>query len=122
MAEMTTNLGLDALWAYTRSLPPLDGELMTPEGKVKDKVKITLATMGAYYCMPATGGFGNSGIPDILCCYKGRFIAIECKTGSNKPTRLQQAHLSEIELQGGIAFVINEDNVKMLRQMIEANI
>ena len=95
---------------------------MTPEGKVKDKVKITLAMMGAYYCMPATGGYGNSGMPDILCCYKGRFIAIECKSGTKKPTRLQQTHLDEIESQGGLSFVVNEENVSMLRQMIEANI
>ena len=83
---------------------------MTPEGKVKDKVKLTLAVMGAYYCMPATGGYGSSGIPDVLCCYKGRFIGIECKTRGNKPTRLQQSNLDEIERQGGMAFVINEDN------------
>ena len=92
---------------------------MTPEGKVKDKVKITLTIMGAYYCMPATGGYGSSGIPDILCCYKGRFIGIECKTRGNKPTRLQQSNLDEIERRGGMAFVVNEDNVSMLRQMIE---
>jgi len=92
---------------------------MTPEGKVKDKAKLTLAMLGAYFCMPATGGYGNSGIPDILCCYRGRFIAIECKSGNKKPTRLQDAHLREITQQGGIALVINEDNVSMLKQMIE---
>ncbi len=92
---------------------------MTPEGKVKDKAKLTLAMLGAYFCMPATGGYGNSGIPDILCCYRGRFIAIECKSGNKKPTRLQDSHLREITQQGGIALVINEDNVSVLRQLIE---
>jgi len=122
MSDANSNLGLDALWAYTRSLPLLEGDHMTPEGKVKEKAKLTLATMGAYYCMPATGGYGNSGIPDILCCYKGRFIAIECKSGNKKPTRLQDAHLREITQQGGTGLVVNEDNVGMLRQMIEADI
>lgn len=92
---------------------------MTPEGKVKQNVKITLARMGAYFCMPATGGYGSSGIPDILCCYKGRFIGIECKTRGNNPTRLQQSQLDEIKRQGGIALVINEDNMDVLRELIE---
>ena len=90
----------------------------TPEGKVKDKVKKVLATMGAYYVMPVTGGFGNSGIPDILCCYKGRFIGIECKANGGKPTRLQLSHLNEIEHNGGLSFIVDEHNVIILRQLI----
>lgn len=90
----------------------------TPEGRVKDKVKEVLATLGAYYVMPQTGGFGNSGIPDILCCLNGRFIGIECKANGGKVTRLQQSHLDEIELRGGIAFVIDEHSVGMLKQLL----
>ena len=39
---------------------------MTPEAKVKEKVKKALKNMGAYYAMPATGGYGSSGVPDFL--------------------------------------------------------
>ena len=46
----------------------------TPERKVKKKVLGELASIGAYYTMPVTSGFGNSGVPDILCCYNGWFI------------------------------------------------
>ncbi|HEX8196380.1 MAG TPA: hypothetical protein VF571_09345 [Pyrinomonadaceae bacterium] len=35
----------------------------------------------------------------------GRFIAIECKVGKNKPTELQEAYLEEIKKRGGIARV-----------------
>ena len=48
----------------------------TPEKKVKKKVTDILKSVGAYYFYPVTGGFGMSGVPDIICCYKGRFIAI----------------------------------------------
>ena len=91
---------------------------MTPEGKVKEKAKLTLATMGAYYCMPATGGYGNSGIPDILCCLNGRFIGIECKANGGKVTRLQQSHLDEIEMRGGVALVVDEHNLIILKQLL----
>ena len=36
------------------------------------------------------GQFGTAGIPDIIVCYKGRFLAFECKVGKNKPTVLQE--------------------------------
>ena len=90
----------------------------TPEVKVKDKVKLVLATLGAYYTSPLTGGFGNSGVPDILCCYNGWFIGIECKANGGKVTRLQQTHLDDIERQGGIALLIDENNVGILKQLI----
>ena len=52
---------------------------MTPEGKVKEKVKKVLKEQGIYYVMPATGGYGSSGAPDILVCHKGKFYGLECK-------------------------------------------
>jgi Holliday junction resolvase len=84
---------------------------MTPEGKVKKKVLQILTEHGAYYTMPVTGGYGRSGVPDIIACYRGKFLAIECKAGSNKPTALQEKALNDIRTAKGFALVINEDNV-----------
>ena len=39
---------------------------MANEKKVKEKVKKILKKLDCYYCMPATGGYGASGVPDIL--------------------------------------------------------
>ncbi len=85
--------------------------MATPEVKVKQKVKAVLKNLGAYYVMPVTGGYGRSGAPDFLVCYKGRFIGIECKAGNNKPTALQEKNLREIEDAGGSSLVIDEENV-----------
>ena len=49
----------------------------TPEKKVKDKVVAILKRFGVYYFFPATHGYGRSGVPDIICCFKGFFLAIE---------------------------------------------
>jgi len=84
---------------------------MTPEAKVKKKVVQQLKLLDAYYFYPVTGGYGRSGVPDIVGCYKGKFFAIECKAGNNKPTPLQTLNLEQIMLTGGIALVINEENV-----------
>jgi hypothetical protein len=84
---------------------------MTPEAKVKKKVTVHLKTLGAYYFYPVTGGYGKSGVPDIIGCYEGKFFGIECKAGKNKPTPLQEKNLSDIKANDGISLVINEDNI-----------
>lgn len=86
----------------------------TPEGKVKDKVVKLLKRHGAYYFFPATGGYGRSGVPDIIACYRGQFIGIECKAGKNTTTALQERELEAIRLAGGLSYVINEDGLGML--------
>ncbi len=84
---------------------------MTPEAKVKKKTTAKLKARDAYYFYPVTGGYGSSGVPDIVACYKGVFLGIECKAGSNKPTDLQQRNLDAISRCGGVAIVINESNI-----------
>lgn len=90
----------------------------TPEGKVKAKVKKILEELDAYQFSPMTGGFGHSGIPDIVACLQGRFIGIECKTRGNKPTALQLDQLEKIESRGGLALVVNEDSLVQLKEVI----
>jgi len=46
------------------------------------------------------------GVPDILGCYRGRFIAVEVKSANNKPSKIQQAQLNAIKQAGGIAEVV----------------
>lgn len=91
----------------------------TPEKKVKDKVKAILTKAEAYHFTPATHGFGMSGVPDIIGCYRGYFFAIECKAGDNKATQLQLKNLSSIEKQGGHALIVNEDNIAHVTRMLE---
>lgn len=90
----------------------------TPEKKVKDKVRKILTESGAYHFMPATHGYGTSGVPDIVGCYKGRMLAIECKAGDNKPTALQMKNLAAISAAGGYTEVINETNIDAVGELL----
>lgn len=92
---------------------------MTPEAKVKKKVRELLEKHGTYYAMPVTGGYGASGVPDFLVCHHGRFIGIETKAGTNKPTALQLSNMKRIELAGGMTLVVNESNVDELKNLLE---
>jgi hypothetical protein len=90
-----------------------------PEVKVKRLVVAQLKALGAYYFYPVMGGYGASGVPDIVGCYKGRFFGIECKAGKNRPTDLQKKNLEQIIGAGGLALVVNEDNVAKVAELLE---
>ena len=89
---------------------------MTPEARVKRVVTQQLKVLGAYFFYPVTGG--SSGVPDIVGCFRGKMFGFECKAGRNKPTELQQANLDRIQQCGGIARVINEDNMHDVTQIL----
>lgn len=91
---------------------------LTPEAKVKKKVVAVLKDLGAYYFYPVTGGYGTSGVPDIVGCYQGMFFGIECKAGKNKATPLQQLALDNISKQGGLALIVNEDNISEVAECL----
>ena len=91
----------------------------TPEKKVKDKVVAILKRFGVYYFFPATHGYGRSGVPDIICCFKGFFLAIECKAGKGKTTALQEREMQHIRDAGGVTLVINEENIEDLPKWLD---
>jgi Holliday junction resolvase len=89
----------------------------TPEKIVKLAVVKLLKQYGVYFFFPATHGYGRSGVPDIVCCINGKFLAIECKAGKNEPTALQQREINQIQQAGGMAMVVRED-LKLLEFLL----
>lgn len=94
--------------------------MMTPEAKVKKAIKTFLTQLAhCWFCVPNAGGYGVAGIPDILVCYRGFFLAIEVKApGKLKGTTpLQQTQLRAINNAMGFALVA--DDVRMVRDAIK---
>jgi len=73
---------------------------------------------GAYYFFPAANGLGRAGIPDIIICLHGYFLAVECKAGKGTTTALQERELQRIRNAGGVALVINEHNMDELKDVL----
>ena len=92
--------------------------MATPEKAIKAKVKAVLESEGVYFFMPPANGFGRSGVPDIVACVNGLFLAIECKAGGNKPTALQIREIEAIRRNDGVAVVVDETNWDMVRDMV----
>ena len=78
--------------------------------KESDLVKaigVYLKTVPCLFFWKEHGGmYGTAGIPDIIVCFKGRFLALECKVGRNTPTLLQAQTIRKITDAGGIAAVV----------------
>ena len=90
---------------------------MTPEGRVKQKIKEYLTAIGAYYFMPVQMGIGAKTV-DFLVCHHGRFIGIEAKAPGKKATPLQKYCMLNIREAGGIAFVA--DDIEIVKTYINA--
>lgn len=68
-------------------------------------IKRYLASLGSdvFFWKEHGGPYGTSGVPDIICCYKGRFLGLEAKLPGGKLTELQKRALDKINRAGGIA-------------------
>jgi len=95
--------------------------MSTPEKKVKDKCKEIITSYGAYYFFPPASSLGRAGIPDIIVCYKGKFLGVECKAGYNKTSALQEREIAAIHKAGGSAMVVREDTLDMLTEWFIRN-
>jgi hypothetical protein len=92
---------------------------MTPEGKVKDAVRKALKARTIWFYQPMQNGMGQVGIPDFICCWDGKFLAIETKApGKRKDTTANQDRvLGEIFSHGGQTIVV--DNVDQLHIFLD---
>lgn len=87
------------------------------ETKLQKQIQSYLESIGAYKFKVHGEIFMRAGIPDIVACYKGRFIGIEAKDGDNKASELQLAHGRKIKKAGGIFGVCySVEDVKKLLQ------
>ena len=74
-----------------------------------------LATLGedVFFWKEHGSPYGTSGVPDIICCYKGRFLGLEAKLPGGRLTALQKQALEKINRAGGIARRVESvDDVK----------
>lgn len=79
---------------------------MTPHSKLCKQITEWLASIGAYYVTHHnSGGYGRKGVPDILACVRGKFVAIEVKVAPDKPSPWQMRELKACQEAGGISVV-----------------
>lgn len=90
------------------------------EKNIENQIKKYLKSIGAYYVKYFGNSYSQVGVPDLLVCYKGRFIGIEVKNEKGKTSPLQDINIQQIKDAGGISFVARslEDVKKELDNII----
>lgn len=76
--------------------------MLTPEGRVRTKVRDYLKSIGAYRFSPVPVGWGSPPLDDF-CCIGGKFVGIEYKREGKVPTPRQRMTMQEVHRAGGIA-------------------
>ena len=77
------------------------------ESEIIKQIQEYLKTLPECFFWKEHGGqFGTGGMPDIIACYKGKFVAFEVKTETGKVSILQRVTIRRIQAAGGIAEVV----------------
>src|SRR5262245_14840823 len=79
-----------------------------PEARLIKNIQAYLDGKGArsFKIQGGDDSFQEVGIPDLLVCYRGRFVGLEGKLPGEKPSARQRMTLDEIANTGGIAAVV----------------
>lgn len=60
------------------------------------------------------------GTADRLCCIRGMFFALELKTGTGSPSKIQLVKLKQVHESGGFGYIVRPDTFdKILNEIDE---
>lgn len=87
-----------------------------PAGFPTDRMKVEMV---GWYTKIWGGGYQKSGIPDILCCVNGVFVAIEVKASNGRPSELQKLNVKRINKSGGIAVFLYPEGFEQFKEILK---
>lgn len=94
---------------------------MTPEGKIKAKIRKMLKGFGPsiWSYMPVQGRWSKRAL-DYIVCANGWFVSIEAKKNATAPlTPMQEITRSLVEEAGGLVLVVYDDvTLEMARSIL----
>ena len=89
--------------------------MTTPEAKVKTEIRKYLSAQAIFWVSVQNGPGAKPGDPDLVLCYRGRFIGVEVKSATGKLRPLQKVRQKEIEASGGEFWIVRTlDDLKLL--------
>ena len=93
---------------------------MAAEKQFENKVKKFLEANNCWFVKYFANRNTKSGIPDLLACVNGYFVAIEVKAETGKPSPLQLHHQEKIRQSGGISIILYPDQFDEFVRLIDA--
>lgn len=89
------------------------------EKNFENKIKDYLKTKNVWFVKYFANSFTPSGIPDLLCCVNGYFLAIEIKAPKGRPSSLQKFTLEKIRESNGLAIVLYPKDFEDFKILVE---
>jgi len=94
---------------------------MQPEALLGHKIRAALQAKGAFVFKVHGSGMMMAGLPDLIVCYRGKFIGLEVKMPGNKASKVQALIHRKIVLAGGdVAVVYNVEEALNLLEGIDS--
>lgn len=79
---------------------------MTRESTFQTKIIKYLESQGAYVLKYNASGISKTGVPDLIACVNGVFVAIEVKAPNGVVSKLQEYNLKQIHNAGGVGLIL----------------
>lgn len=92
---------------------------MAAEKLFENKIKKYLEEKGCWYVKYFANSFTKSGIPDLLACIGGYFVAIEVKASAGRPSELQKHHQSMIRQAAGISIILYPEDFEDFKAFVD---
>lgn len=92
---------------------------MAAEKQFENKVKKFLTDQGCWLIKYWAGAaYTKSGVPDLLVCIRGYFMAVELKAPNGRPSNLQIWNLRKISEAGGIAILLYPKDYDQFKKFV----
>lgn len=88
------------------------------ENKIKNYIKAEIQKSWGFKFH--ADAYTQSGIPDLIYCINGRFVAIEVKKENGKPSELQKRKIKRIIQDGGVAVIVKPSQFEDLKKLLMA--
>lgn len=81
---------------------------MKPETRLTNKIMAELRKHGGWWMKVHGSAFQKAGVPDIIGCYRGRFVALEVKLPSSdsRLSLMQRVTLTKLRQASAASYVV----------------
>ena len=92
---------------------------MGPEKTFETKVKKFIEDQNCWVVKFFANRMTKKGIPDIICCINGYFVAVEIKAVHGEASDLQIYHCKKIREANGFAFILYPSGFDQFKKFVE---
>lgn len=92
---------------------------MAAEKIFENKVKKYIEDQDGWQVKFFANRMTKNGIPDILACINGYFVAVEVKAKNGKPSELQKHNIKKINYEAnGIAVILYPQDWELFKELV----